>query len=302
MYLIDAHNDTAYRMFFEQKGLTKNDFHLDFQNKPEIGLLFLFAIFLDPKKLDGFESHFAYFQALYHHFMKHLQQADAPLMLANGAKDLLTAEKPLAMITVEGGSLIDSTERVDVLGDMNIRAITLTWNNSNQLATSQMSGDAGGLTSFGKTVIEKMNRSGILVDLSHASDRTFWDVLELTNRPVLVSHSNSRALWNHPRNITDDMFLALIENGGVLGINFYPPFLGETADISTIFSHIEHFLDLGGEHHIAFGSDFDGMGVLPKGISGISSFTEIINEMERRNYPRKLTEKICYQNMMRILS
>ena len=92
-----------------------------------------------------------------------------------------------------------------------------------------------------------------------------------------------------------------MENGGVLGINFYPPFLGENATMETIFSHIEHFLNLGGENHIGFGADFDGVNCLPKGITDFSSFSDIINEMERRNYTTDLVEKICYKNMMRIV-
>ena len=180
--------------------------------------------------------------------------------------------------------------------------LTLTWNDSNRLATSQMSGDSGGLTRFGKEVVSRMNALGMLADLSHASDQTFWDVMSVTDRPVLVSHSNARAVCNHPRNITDEMFLHLIKNGGVLGINFYPPFLGENANISTLFSHIEHFLELGGENHIGFGSDFDGVDALPAGITDFSSFSDILLEMETRKYSRKLIEKICYKNMMRILA
>ena len=145
----------------------------------------------------------------------------------------------------------------------------------------------------------------MIADLSHASDETFWDVLKVSQKPVLVSHSNARSLCNHPRNITDEMFLALCENHGVLGINFYPPFLEnqpQKADLESIFHHIEHFLELGGENHIGFGSDFDGVDSLPKGITDFSSFGNIINEMEKRNYPKELIEKICYKNMMRILS
>ena len=149
-----------------------------------------------------------------------------------------------------------------------------------------------------------MNSLGMIADLSHSSDSTFWDVIKITEKPLLVSHSNSRVLCNHPRNITDEMFFALMENGGVLGINFYPTFLEnepKKASLKSIFKHIEHFLELGGENHIGFGSDFDGVDALPQEIRDISSFSVILEEMERRNYPKELIEKLFYQNMMGML-
>ncbi len=305
MMLIDAHNDTPYRMYFEHGTLFDNNFQNSIKKQKGFRTLLLYAIFLDPDLLKNFSSPLSYFEALYDNFTKELAQNEEHIEWVQDASSFSKSQKQQAILTVEGGSLIESVEMVDYLWSRKIKILTLTWNDSNLIGTSQMSGDNGGLTAFGKETIQKMNALGMIADLSHASDSTFWDVMEMSKKPVLVSHSNARSLCNHPRNITDEMFLTLCENNGVLGINFYPPFLEnnpKNASLDSIIRHIEHFLDLGGENHIGFGSDFDGVDTLPSGITDFSSFKNIINEMERRNYPKELTEKICYKNMMRILS
>ncbi|MBO5408494.1 MAG: dipeptidase [Clostridia bacterium] len=301
MFLIDAHNDTAYRMYFEKQPLDTNNLQIDLQKQKSFRTLLLFAIFMDPEKLQEFSTPLDYFSAIYENFSKELRKNSQILQFTRSSKDFLLSNTNQAMLTLEGGSLIDSLELVDYLLEKQFKVITLTWNDSNRLATSAASGDSGGLSSFGCEVLRKMNDSKMVADLSHASDKTFWDVLQKTTRPVLVSHSNSRALCNHPRNITDDMFRALMENKGVLGINFYPPFLGEEASLETIFSHMEHFLMLGGENHVGFGSDFDGVDCLPYGITDFSSYEAILSEMKRRGYSQSLMEKIFYKNMMRVL-
>ncbi len=301
MILLDAHNDTPYRMYFEKEGLKQNAFHVDLARQTAFHSLLVYAIFMAPEKTGEFDSPLGYFEALYDNFMKELKKNSETIALTHHAGTLVTATKQQAMLSVEGGSLIESVETVDYLIEKGVRILTLTWNDSNKIAKSQMSKEAGGLSEFGYRVLERMNQLGMVADLSHASDETFWDVISYTDKPVLVSHSNSRALCNHPRNITDEMFQALVENGGVLGINFYPPFLGNAADISTVISHMEHFLNLGGEDHLGFGSDFDGVETLPQGIRDIASFQMVIKEMEKRNWKQELIEKICYKNMMRIL-
>ncbi len=305
MFLMDAHNDTPYRMYWENGALFDNDFHNSIQKQKGFRTLLFYAIFMDPQKLKKFPSPRSYFDALYDYFVKELAKNKESLEWVTDATSFTKSEKQQAILTVEGASLVDSVEMVDDLKNKKIKILTLTWNDSNSLGTSAMSGDSGGLTPLGKQVVQKMQDVGMIADLSHASDYTFWDVMKVTQKPVLVSHSNARALCNHPRNITDEMFLALCENNGVLGINFYPTFLEtkpQKADLESIFNHMEHFLELGGENHLGFGSDFDGVDALPKGITDFTSFGDIINEMKNRNYPKDLIEKLCYKNMMRILS
>lgn len=305
MFLIDAHNDTPYRMYFENGNLYENNFQNSIQKQKGFRTLLLYAIFMDPEKAAEFDTKQDYFDKLYDNFVKELKKNQKDVAWVQDAASFTKSQKQQAILTVEGGSLIDSPELIDHLWQKKIKVLTLTWNDSNLLGTSAMSGDVGGLTPLGKAVLKRMNQIGMIADLSHTSDETFWDVMKTTEKPVLVSHSNARTLCNHPRNITDEMFRELIQNNGVLGINFYPPFLDaspENASLETIFYHMEHFLELGGENHIGFGSDFDGVDFLPKGITDFSSFSQIISEMEKRSYQKEIIEKLCYKNMMRILS
>ena len=305
MFLIDAHNDTPYRMYFEGGNLCQNNFQNSIQKQKGFRTLLLYAIFMDPEKAAEFDTKQDYFDKLYDNFVKELKKNQKDVAWVQDAASFTKSQKQQAILTVEGGSLIDSPELIDHLWQKKIKVLTLTWNDSNLLGTSAMSGDVGGLTPLGKAVLKRMNQIGMIADLSHTSDETFWDVMKTTEKPVLVSHSNARTLCNHPRNITDEMFRELIQNNGVLGINFYPPFLDaspENASLETIFYHMEHFLELGGENHIGFGSDFDGVDFLPKGITDFSSFSQIISEMEKRSYQKEIIEKLCYKNMMRILS
>ena len=278
--VIDMHNDTAYRMYFENEPLNKNNFHIDLERQKGLDILPFYSIFIDPEKTNGDVD--VYFYNLYNNFM-----SQAP-------------EKYL--LTLEGGGFIDSLSKVDILKRLNIKSVTLTWNDSNKIAASQMSGDAGGVTEFGYRVIDKMLENDIIPDLSHISDRSFYDVMEYVDRPILVTHSNSRVICDFPRNITDDMFLRVIKNEGVVGINFCCDFLGKKPDISTVFLHIEHFLSLGGENSIGFGSDFDGIPCLPTGIFDISSFPKIIEEMLKNNIKEEIVEKICYKNVQKLLT
>src|SRR5881398_1107324 len=134
-----------------------------------------------------------------------------------------------ALLGVEGGHAIEnSLERLDSLYRLGVRYMTLTWNNGNDWAGASMDPRrSGGLSPFGKQVVRRMNELGMLVDVSHVSDATFWDVIAVTTRPVIASHSACRALARHPRNLSDAQLRDIAKNGGVVGINFYPVFLDE---------------------------------------------------------------------------
>lgn len=170
-----------------------------------------------------------------------------------------------ALLTVENGSPIERLEVLDEMAADGVKMITLTWNAANAIAAGSTS--TGGLTSFGSDVVRAMEDRRIVVDLSHANDESFWDVARMARRPFAASHSNARSICDHPRNLTDNQFRAIRDAGGVVGINYYRAFLAErwndaqTADEVTfdeLAAHVEHFLDLGGEHVVALGSDFDG--------------------------------------------
>ncbi len=210
-------------------------------------------------------------------------------------------KKISSVLAVEGGDAVgEDKEKLCALIGRGVRILTLTWNYDNAIAGAAL-GKGTGLTRFGKEVISFCEKSGVTVDLSHASDQTFYDVLSILKKPVMVSHSNLRELCPNKRNITKDEFSALIKNGGVAGVNFYPPFLNENgADINDILRHIDAFLSLGGEENVGIGTDFDGIDSLPSGVSGTRSLYTLCEKLIKL-YGDNVTEKIMGQNFLRVL-
>ena len=159
-----------------------------------------------------------------------------------------------------------------------------------------------GLSEKGKDFVRRCDELGILVDVSHLSDPGFWDVIETSKNPIIASHSNSRAVCGHTRNLTDDQFRALRDKGGTTGLNLYTQFLGEDkVTVETCVRHIEHFLDLGGEKTIAIGGDLDGCDTLPEGMTGVDGTALVYQALADRGYPKALLDDIFYNNLMRVV-
>ncbi|MCD8073125.1 MAG: dipeptidase, partial [Alistipes sp.] len=181
--------------------------------------------------------------------------------------------------------------------------MTLCHNGANDICDSAIgSAEHGGLSGFGREVVAGMNRSGMVIDLSHSSEATFYDVLELSRAPVVCTHSCARALCDHPRNLTDDQMRALARAGGVVQICLYGPFLkaDREATIVDALEHIEHAVRTAGIDHVGIGSDFDGGG----GVAGCNGANELINitvELLRRGYPEKDIAKILGGNLRRVV-
>lgn len=229
------------------------------------------------------------------------------LTLCKSASEIKKAAengKIAALIAIEGAELIGcDIARLERAYDKGVRLINLCWNYDNALCRTANGPTKGGLTKCGAEYVRKMQELGIVVDLSHASEHTFWDVAEITRRPIIAGHSNSKAVCNHPRNLTDEQFKAIVKLGGVAGLNLYPDFLklnGE-AGVDDIIRHAEHFLELGGERALCLGGDLDGIECTPKGITGIESYGEIYDAMLKRNYPEALVRDIFYNNLFHLL-
>ena len=187
--------------------------------------------------------------------------------------------------------------------ELGVVYITLCHNGDNDICDSA-SGNAehNGLSRFGREVVSEMNRLGILIDVSHASDKTFYDALEASEAPVIASHSSARALCRHRRNLSDEQMKALAAEGGVVQICLYNLFLSSKgdADINTIIAHIDHAVGMAGIDHVGIGSDFDGGGGVP-GCADASQMLNITIELLRKGYSTNDIEKIWGGNFLRIL-
>ncbi|MFC4103489.1 dipeptidase [Paenibacillus xanthanilyticus] len=167
-----------------------------------------------------------------------------------------------ALLSLEGADgLQGDMAMLRILYRLGVRACGLTWNNANWGADGATEPRAGGLTRKGLEFVQECNRLGILLDVSHLSEKSFWDMADATTQPLIASHSNVKALCDHPRNLNDDQIRALIAMDGRIGFTYVPQFIVRdgNASVSDCVKHIEHMCELGGESHIMLGSDFDGI-------------------------------------------
>lgn len=235
-----------------------------------------------------------------------------PALSAAGIEAARKRGKIAALIGVEGGHAIEDSLRVlRCFYGLGARYMTLTHSNTNNWADS--SGDIGdpkvehhnGLTDFGRQVIAEMNRLGMMVDVSHVSDKTFWDVLAVSEAPVFASHSSCRALADDPRNLTDEMIRALAGKGGVIQINFAPSFLTKRksppATVEDVVAHIDHAVKVGGIDAVGIGSDFDGIDHVPAGLEDVSKFPNLTRALMEKGYSAADLRKIYGGNTLRLM-
>ncbi|QQK74787.1 membrane dipeptidase [Salicibibacter cibarius] len=222
-------------------------------------------------------------------------------------------EKIAAVPTIEGGYSMEEENAIELLhqyDDLGVKALGFTWNTSNALGegADRVYGDPeetpseGGLTDLGEEVAEEMNDIGMMIDVSHMARTTFWDVIEVSEDPIIATHSGVNALHDHQRNLTDEQLEALADNGGVLGVVFYPAFLTDESEgyVDDVVDHIDHAVDVMGVEHVALGSDFDGAD-MPEDLQDASEFYKITDELENRDYSEEDIEKILGENHLRVL-
>jgi len=180
------------------------------------------------------------------------------------------------------------------------RITSLGWNEKNPLTGSHVTG--GGLTDLGREYVREAQRLGMLVDVSHISDEGFWDIMKITEAPVIATHSNSRSVWNNSRNLTDDMFRAICETGGIAGYNACYEFTGENPTVDTICDHILHFLELDPSgSHIALGGDLDGVSKMPEGFDGVQSWTVLAERLLQRGLDEMMVMDIFWNNGLGVM-
>ena len=233
-------------------------------------------------------------------FLEQIKENSDIVKLCLNFRDILSAEKEgkiAALLSIEGAEQISD---IDEAYGQGVRIVHMTWNHDNALCGAAMDSGAG-LTQEGKSFVLRAQQLGIMLDMSHVSERGFWDTLSISTRPVIAGHSNAKAVCNVTRNLTDAQFTALVKQGGGAGINLYPEFLGIGCDIDAVFAHIEHFISLGGERAVFLGCDLDGIEQMPKGISGVQDLGRIYEALLRHNYPERLARDIFRNNILRVM-
>lgn len=205
------------------------------------------------------------------------------------------------ILTIEGSAGIGfNPAALQAAYDAGFRITTLGWNESNPLTGSHKTGES--LSELGVAYVKEAQRLGMLVDVSHISDAAFWDIMKITDAPIIASHSNSRTVWNVSRNLTDEMFLAICRTDGVVGINLYSHFLGQEPDLDTVCDHIFHFLSLDPTgKHIALGGDLDGCESLPKGFDGVQHYQKLAQRLLERGLQKNTVMDIFWNNALDVM-
>jgi membrane dipeptidase len=214
------------------------------------------------------------------------------------------AGRVAAMLSIEGCDVLEgSVEALRVYHRLGVRIVGLVHSIRNELADGVADRrTCGGLSEMGAQAVAELNRLGMIVDISHLNDEGFWDVMELTRVPVIASHSNARAVCDHPRNMTDDMIRALAGNGGVMGMNFAPAFVHPTrATLGGVVDHVDHIVELVGPDHVGLGSDFDGIPSTPEGLEDVTKIPGITRELLKRGYGEDDVRKILGGNHLRLI-
>ena len=293
MQIFDAHCDTASELLNKGQSLDKNGLHIDVARLNRYkSFTQVFAAFIAP---EYYGAPMERAEKIICNFLEEAKRNDITVCKSYGDWEQAKT-KVKAFISLEGGEPIESISDLKKLYGMGVRLIAPTWNFRNRIACGVGEVEDTGLTSFGREVICEMDRLGIILDVSHLSEKSFWQAVECINRPVLASHSNLRGVKDNKRNLKDSQFLKLKETGGVCGINLYPPFLGD--NIADVVSHIDRFLSLGGEDNIGLGCDFDGVDMLPEGVCGVQDLDKIIKSLP---YSIEIKEKIAYKNFIRVI-
>ncbi|WP_274434284.1 dipeptidase [Alicyclobacillus sp. ALC3] len=207
------------------------------------------------------------------------------------------------LLSLEGGGCLHGQVHVlRNLYDLGVRGMGLTWNDANELADGCREPRGAGLTRAGREVVRELVRLGMWVDIAHLSDRGVYDVFDLVDAPVMASHANARAVYNHPRNLNDDVIQEVVRRNGWIGLTFEASFLGNPSDVTVddALRHLEHLLELGAEDCVGFGSDFDGTSHPVPGLSSAADYGTLRLGIAKR-YGENVAAKVCAGNFERYL-
>jgi microsomal dipeptidase-like Zn-dependent dipeptidase len=305
MVTLDSHCDTP--MFFPQ--------NIDFSSRDERILVDLHKMTegrLDATIMVAYlrqptENPTAYADQIFDKIEEIVGQHKDHLTISRNPLEILynkSAHKKTIMLGIENGLALEGKlENLRYFACRGVVYITLCHNGDNDICDSARGNNTHhGVSAFGEQVIREMNRLGILVDLSHGGEKSFYDALDISSQPIVCSHSSSRALCDHPRNLTDDQMRALAAKGGVAQTTIYHGFLkkdGE-ATILDVMAHLDHAIDVMGIDHVGLGTDFDGDG----GVRGLADSSELINftrQLLARRYSEQDIQRIWGGNFMRVM-
>lgn len=304
--VFDLHCDTTFALLGDNYrkcgNLKQNDLHISLENAAKLpAYAQCFACYVDPalpiSPVDLFEREMATFHREIEKNSDIIRQAFSAKDIEKNARDRVVS----AILTIEGpGGFGYDPELLEDLYKVGFRISTLCWNEENPLTGSHLTGS--GLTDMGKEYVKEAQRLGMLIDVSHISDKGFWDIMDITQGPVLATHSNSRAMQNHSRNLTDDMFCQICKTGGVAGMNLFADFVSEKPTLDSWCEHVLHFVSLDPEcKHISLGGDLDGCSALVEGIHNIGDYPLLADALAEKGMTDDQIMNIFWNNAIGVI-
>ena len=314
MKIVDMHCDTISALYCRKESglegwLFQNSGHLDLEKMKKSGyLLQNFALFVDQKHYpDSWQREQEYYQL----FCREMEANRNRIRQVRSYADIEDNQKAglmSALLTVEDGGVCQGDpEKLQRLHEQGVCMITLTWNYPNELGYPNLGGHCEtGLTETGREFVSRMEKLGIIVDVSHLSDAGFYDVLAGSSKPFVASHSNARAVCPHARNMTDDMIRRLAERGGVMGLNFSVDFLEQRPEgeenpgtVAAVVRHARHIVNVGGMECLGLGSDFDGIATHQE-LPHAGCMDRLFDALKRADFTEDQIEKIFAGNVLRL--
>ena len=308
--VFDLHCDTALGLLGhsgkERGSLRRNSLHIDLERAAALeGYCQCFACFTTPHMEKWMHiSPTVVFERELATIQRELELNKDLISLAYSAGEVEENRQKgrmSAVLTIEGPAGFGyDPELLQDLYAIGFRITSLGWNEKNPLTGSHVTG--GGLTDQGREFVKEAQRLGMLVDVSHISDEGFWDIMNITEAPVIATHSNSRSVFGASRNLTDDMFRAIVQTDGVAGYNMCAEFTGEDPNLDTACDHILHFMELDPSgSHIALGGDLDGVDRMPAGFSGVQDYPAFADRLRDRGLDEKTIRDIFWNNPLRVM-
>lgn len=310
MKIIDTHCDALLKLQLAKRGQYYDLQPLNFMHSKQIDtnysrlkegkvMVQFFAIFIEPEvPFDEKWQHALEQIDLYYTdvlgvnpLMKHIKNWQD--------LDHLRDDEIGAVLTLEGADAFgNDLVKLHHLYRLGVLSIGMTWNNANLCADGAGEPRGGGLTLLGKEVVLLNNSHKVFTDVSHSTVKGFWDIVDLADYPI-ASHSNVRAICDHPRNLYDDQIKAMFAKGGLIHLVFNPPFIKKSGptSIADLITHLDHLCSLGGVEHIGFGSDFDGISDYVSGLENASTYQTLINEL-LKHYSEGEVRGFAHQNFL----
>lgn len=313
MNYFDLHCDTMFELsdmalYRKKRGtLLENSGHVDLKRAAVFDhYAQVFALFCGAQPVQSPEDAHRRFTTLIQTAQYTFDDCQDILMRCRTADDWKQAQeqnKTAAFLSIEGAELLQCEEDIQYALDAGVRVVTLTWNHDSIYGCGAATDNTAGLKPRGKKLAQYLSRYGVYMDVSHLSERGFGDLAECIDAPILATHSNSKRVCNHPRNLTDEQFGEIVRRGGLVGVNLYVPFLTKhkTARCDDIVRHIDHFCELGGGKNLCIGADWDGCDYMPKGIHDMVGMELVAEALARCNYSEQQIADILYNNASRFV-